>query len=124
MNRAGNGISGVFWIINEDLCAYPFGSVDSTAGISKSGTNYNHQRLWEEVRPAGCCHGFNYYPRGRVEVRAKGRPIIYMNSNIRSDWIPEIKAAFSLTEEPVVHYDGSRHYRCYLDEGFCESRYK
>lgn len=124
MNESGKASSGVFWIIENRLYAFPFGSVDSTAGISKSGTNYNHQRLWEEVCPAGCCHGFNYYPRGRVEVRAKGRPIIYMNPNIRSDWIPEIKAAFSLTDEPVVRYDGSRHYRCYLDEGFRESRYK
>jgi len=31
-------------------------------------------------------------------------------------WIVEDELkAFDLSEEPVVHYDGSDHYKCYLD---------
>lgn len=105
---------GVFWIVEGTLLAFPF-TGEYTDGIAKSGNTYNHKRLWGEIRPKGCNKPYNYYPRGRVEITNKGKPIIYMNPNIGSELIPEIKAAFGLREEPVIRYDYSEHYKCYLD---------
>ena len=44
-----NQKEGVFWAINGELHAYPFGSVETTEGIAKSQTTYNHKRLWNEI---------------------------------------------------------------------------
>lgn len=44
-------------------------------GIAKSGRTYNHKLLWKHVRPAGRRVSFDYYPRGRVEIDFKGRPV-------------------------------------------------
>ena len=82
-----NGVSeesstGVFWVIEDELFAYPFGTVDTYNGLAKSGATYNHKRLWADVKPKGCNKPYNYYPRGRVELSNKGKPIIYMNPNI------------------------------------------
>lgn len=118
-----NGISeesstGVFWVIEDELFAYPFGTVDTYNGMAKSGATYNHKRLWADVKPKGCNKPYNYYPRGRVELSNKGKPIIYMNPNIDVSLIDDIKAKFGLRENPVIRYDYSVHYRCYLDDGF------
>ena len=107
-------LRGIFWVIDGELHAYPF-SPESAVGLAKSGNNYNHKLLWEYVKPRGCSKPFNYYPRGRVETNAKGEPIVYMNPNIDAEYIPQIKAAFGMTKDPIIHYDGSLHYRCYLD---------
>ena len=63
---------GVFWLIDGKLSCYSFdGSI--TEGISKSGNTYNHKKLWEHLRLCGSKVGFDYYPRGRVEITAKGK---------------------------------------------------
>lgn len=105
---------GVFWVIDNELHAFPF-TGEFAEAIAKSGQNYNHKLLWEFVKPHGCNKPFDYYPRGRVETNAKGCPIIYMNPNIGADFVPFIKQAFEIRQEPVIHYDGSWHYRCHLD---------
>lgn len=105
---------GVFWLIDGKLLCFPF---DKSAeyGVAKSGNTYNHKLLWEYVRPKGRSKPYNYYPRGRVEIDAKGRPVIYMSPHIGSEHIPKIMEAFSLQGEPRVIIDGSRHYRSHLD---------
>ncbi len=105
---------GVFWIVEDELKAYVF-EEGSEYGVAKSGNNFNHKLLWEHVKPAKCRVPFDYYPRGRVEYSAKGKPIIYMNPNIGDEYVDEIKRAFELNEEPVIRYDHSEHYKCYLD---------
>ena len=106
---------GVFWLIDEgELLAFPYEEGD-IIGVSKSGDNYNHKLLWEHVKPRGCNKPFDYYPRGRVEITNKGKSIVYMNHNIDGNAIELIKAAFELREAPIIHYDGSEHYKCYLD---------
>ncbi len=106
---------GVFWLIDEgELLAFPYEEGD-IIGVSKSGDNYNHKLLWEHVKPRGCNKPFDYYPRGRVEISNKGKPIVYMNHNIGGNAIELIMAAFELQEAPIIHYDGSEHYKCYLD---------
>ena len=105
---------GVFWIVEGELKVFPYED-GSIYGVSKSGDNYNHRLLWAYIRPAGSKKPFDYYPRGRVEYKKDGTPIIYLNPNIGRDYILLIRNAFGLTEEPIIRYDYSEHYKCYLD---------
>lgn len=88
------------------------------SGVSNSGLTFNHKKLWDSVKPRGCNKTFNYYPRGRVDFKNKGVPVIYMNPNIDESWIPQLKQEFGLRQDPVVKYDNSEHYRCHLDDGY------
>ena len=105
---------GVFWLVDGELlvCIYDDAA---TAGLAKSGDNYNHRLLWEHVKPRKCNKPFDYYPRGRVEVSNKGKPVVYMNQNIGEELIPKIMESFGLPEIRKIHYDGSEHYKCFLD---------
>lgn len=83
---------------------------------SKSGLT--HRSLWnrtfkKEVNPEV---DYNYYPRGRVEIDNKNRAIIYLNPNISQDILPDIKIQFGILSDPIIRYDYSNHYKCYLDE--------
>lgn len=106
---------GVFWLIDGQLLAVPYRD-EFQYGVAKSGNTYNHKLLWEHVRPPKCKKPFDYYPRGRVELNKKGQPVIYMNPNIDESVTAEIKSKFGLKEEPVIHYNHSKHYRCHLDD--------
>ena len=77
--------------------------------------NYNHRLLWDHVKPKKCNKAFDYYPRGRVELSNKGKPVIYMSTNIGMEFIPKIMELFEINEEPKIHYDGSEHYKSYCD---------
>ncbi len=105
---------GVFWLIDGELLTVLYDE-DATCGISKSGTNYNHRLLWDHVKPKRCTKPFDYFPRGRVEISNKGKPIVYMNRNIGEEYVPEIMERFGLKERPVIHYDGSEHYMSHID---------
>lgn len=110
---------GVFWVVDEKLLAFPFCPDHPLVpfypeGIAKSGVTYNHEKLWnilfgKKAKP------YNYYPRGRVEISSQGQSILYMSPHISAAFLPEIKKAFSLYDEPIVRLDYSKHYRCYLD---------
>ena len=60
---------------------------------------------------------FDYYPRGRVELR-QGRAYLFLSPLLcREEVVLQVKDAFGLDQLPVLlKADGSRHYRCYLDE--------
>lgn len=111
------GRRGVFWVVDGKLLAFPFREGEQV-GLAKSGKTYNHKKLWEAVRPKGCKEPFDYYPRGRVELSKPGVPLLYMSPHVEESLIPEIKAAFALERDPIVHYDYNVHYRCHLDEGY------
>ncbi|WP_019680608.1 hypothetical protein [Ruminococcus flavefaciens] len=105
---------GVFWLIGNELQCFPFdGRINE--GIAKSGNTYNHKKLWVHICPKGCNKQFDYYPRGRVEISAKGRAIVYMSPHIGNEYISQLCAAFALDDEPIIKYDYSEHYNCYLD---------
>ena len=88
---------------------------------SKNGISYNHENTWKKLdskitdrKP------FNYYPRGRVEIR-NGKAIIYCSPYIYGE---ELKRwcidKFNLTPDDgikkvIMNADNSEHYRCYLD---------
>ena len=114
-NYMGNQRRGVFWVVDGELLAVPYDD-DATVGVAKSGDNYNHRLIWDYVKPRRCNKPFDYYPRGRVEISNKGKPVIYMNPNIGEEYIPKIRECFSLDEEPRIHYDGSNHYKCFKDK--------
>ena len=105
---------GIFWLIGDKLQCYPF-DVSIPEGFAKSGNTYNHKKLWEHILPCGRKVGFDYYPRGRVEITPKGKAVIYMSPHIGNEYIAEICTAFELESEPIVKYDHSEHYHCYLD---------
>lgn len=107
-------IRGVFWLIEGEILAVPFDS-NIDFGVAKSGNNYNHKLLWEHVKPKKCNKPYYYYPRGRLEFSNKGKPLLYMNINIGEEFIPIIMEQFGLKDKPIIHYDGSKHYKCYLD---------
>lgn len=107
---------GVFWIIDGELFAFPF-IKNNTQGLAKSGLTYNHKKLWKDLN-LKINVPYNYYPRGRVEFTNKGKPVIWMNPNVDISYIPEIKTEFGLREEPKINYDNSKHYKCYLDDGW------
>ena len=108
---------GVFWIIDNKLYAFPF--TDSYPdSIAKSGNTYNHKKLWVEVKPKGCNHPYNYYPRGRVDITNKGKPIVYMNPTIDDSFIPAIIAEFVLSEDVTIRRDHSEHYKCHYEDGW------
>ena len=102
---------GVFWIIDDKVFAVPFVEGSYIGGMSSSGDNYNHKLLWPLVRPKGCNAAYNFYPRGRVEIDNKGRPVIYLSCDIESSFVSEVISAFGIYGEYRVVYDGSRHYK-------------
>ena len=108
---------GVFWIIDGELFSFPFDSIQ-TDGIAKSGDTYNHKKLWKFVKPKGCNKPYNYYPRGRVEITDRGKPVIYMSPHISEIYTEVIKRDFDITDKCIVRYDHSEHYKCFLDENF------
>lgn len=114
MSHAVPPHEGVFWVIAGKLHAFPFSS-EYPDGVAKSGTTYQHERLWELVRPRGCNVSFSYWPRGRVVFAGRGKPVVYMSPHIPRSLLPEIQTAFGLREPSVIRYDFSRHYRCCFD---------
>ena len=116
VNKHSADITGVFWVAEGELLAFPFDKNRFLEAIAQSGRTYNHKKLWQLVKPKGCNKPFDYYPRGRVVISNKGEIIIYMNPNISEKYVPEIMEAFNLQKDPIIRYDYSEHYKCYLDE--------
>lgn len=89
---------------------------------SKKGDNYNHRETWYEL-PRDMTEGkpFDYYPRGRVEVRNR-KAIIYANPHICNRQLKNwAKKTFNLNtfngiEKVTIKPDHSQHYQCYLGE--------
>lgn len=106
---------GVFWLINGELLTFPFDR-KYPEGTAKSGDTYNHQNLWESVRPKGCKKPFDYYPRGRVDISNKGKAVIYISVHIGEEFVTEIKSTFEISGDAIIRYDHSRHYMCFLDK--------
>jgi len=132
--------SGVFWVVTENskiseykllFFTIPCDMNGTATGghtvplNSKSGKSYNHKKLWDSEIKNSNTHKpynkqqYNFYPRGRVEV-ANNQAIIFLNPNINiSKVINDIKLKFGLTEQNIsavrILFDGSIHYKCFLD---------
>ena len=127
---------GVFWIKdicdieNSAICIKENCSLDGTFidthninenMLSKSGDNFNHQKVWNLLsRDITENKPYNYYPRGRVEIK-NNNAIVYVYNNVINEnfqnWITD---TFKLYESNgiknvVIKCDGSKHYKCHLD---------
>ena len=119
---------GIFWMLPEDggtvlkvsvPCNEAGESLDQTVcDSSKSGENFNHKAEWEKLgRRVTKGLPFDYYPRGRVEVK-NGRVTIFLNPTLcEVAALQRIYAAFDLTASRNIRIvaDGSKHYR-YFDK--------
>ena len=126
---------GVFWCIAEteteltednildfriqcglDGAPYPYEIM-----VDEIGLINNHKKIWGNIASRDKTHGkpFNYYPRGRVEIK-NGKIVIWIN-HILIGLIPAIKSKFMLTnlgENNIsVKVDGSAHYESHFDKG-------
>ena len=121
---------GIFWVVAESESELDAAHILAFAkpcdkngvfadfdGLSSAdGTDYNHKATWATL-PKNLAHGkpFDYYPRGRVEIR-NGKAIIWLNDNL-VHLADEIKRIFGLQDIPVfVRVDGSEHYQCHFDK--------
>ena len=119
---------GLFWLIDEQLickkirCDLSGNVLDSSETLTaKNGKNDNHKIVWDTL-PHSITHGkpYNYYPRGRVEIR-NSEAMIFLNPQLCTDnVIKAVKTEFNLSAESgikavKIKADGSKHYCCCLD---------
>ena len=88
---------------------------------SRNKISYNHENTWRKLTSKETDNKpFNFYPRGRVEIR-NGNATIYCSPFIYGD---ELKSwcidKFNLTsingvKKVIMHADNSEHYKCYLN---------
>lgn len=126
---------GIFWIVNRenlennepflfripvDCAGAPCYLTPSPRPNSKHGDNYNHMLTWDQYVPEELrrCKPYDWYPRGRVEIKEKGRATIFLNPDIATDEIiAYVKEKFRLQHREVkVVADGSKHYGYYHDK--------
>ena len=123
---------GIFWIVDRhDLSKnkeYLFKIKTDKEGTvlehdlplnSRNGNNYAHKQTWKELPYVLTRNkSFDYYPRGRVEIR-KGKCRIYLNPNINR---PEIVEYLINEFEPndfiqiEVIEDHSNHYKSEMEK--------
>lgn len=124
---------GIFWLIGNELfsikalCDASGTILENIELTSKLKTNFNHKFEWEKLeRKTTKGKAFNYYPRGRVEIK-NGVAKIFLNGKINTDEIiSNIIEAFQLKIENGIKNikvieDNSFHYLCHLDSAWKEN---
>ncbi len=118
---------GIFWCkgINENSphlitvsveCSLSGECEEHVNFSSKSGKNFNHKKEWSKLdKKVTEGYPYNYYPRGRVEIK-NGKINIFLNPEInRDDVLDAILTTFDLkdikSEKIIVKSDGSNHYQ-------------
>ena len=119
---------GLFWQLSPDIgdlviVSFPSDANGAPYDITLTSKDINHKRIWAGLDSSITGgYPYNYYPRGRVELR-HGRAVIFCSPHICTD---ELKAAvisrFGLTldngiTDVTIKADGSAHYQCALDNG-------
>lgn len=118
---------GIFWCANFDTecpelitvsaaCDKNGDSKEPVRFSSKTGNNFNHRPEWERLdRSITAGRPFNYYPRGRVEIK-NGKATVFLNPVINKECVVRrIMDAFELMTGELncinIKSDGSSHYR-------------
>ena len=80
-----NTYKGIFWWIDDRLlcrkvhCDENGTPLETAEFTSKSGDNFNHKAEWEKLsKKITGGNPYNYYPRGRVEIK-RGKATVYLN---------------------------------------------
>ena len=117
---------GIFWCANFDtefpelitvsvVCDKNGNSKEPVQFNSKSGNNFNHRLEWECIdRKITKGQSFNYYPRGRVEIK-NGKATVFLNpilnkESIVSKVIDEFGLRVTELTDVRIKSDGSNHY--------------
>lgn len=130
---------GIFWIVDREhlennepfLFRIPVDCAGTPCYLtpiprpnSKHGDNYNHMLTWYRYVPEELRRGkpYDWYPRGRVEIKEKDKAKIFLNPDIATDEIiAYITEKFRLQHREVkVIADGSKHYGYYQDKYMTE----
>ena len=123
---------GVFWVRNcsndcAELitvcvsCDKDGNAIEPVEFSSKSGKNFNHKLEWKKlISSITRGHSFDYYPRGRVEIK-NSKATVFLNPTINNEDIMSMiieKFGLSSADLTSVRFksDGSRHY-CFTSEG-------
>lgn len=117
-----NGLrKGIFWYINKSIVSVGV-SCDTNGQVeeiceysSKSGENFNHKAEWDKMSKTVTENKpYNYYPRGRVEIK-NGNATVWLNPSLdREEIIEKIKKEFGLDTDKIrviIKPDNSLHYR-------------
>ena len=123
---------GIFWIkdienlyestINYKIPCDKFGNIfydgKYANAIGKSGSNFNHKKLWNML-PKSITNNmtYDYYPRGRVEIK-KGKATIFITQYLvdcQDEIGKYIYNKYNITKENGINkilicIDGSEHY--------------
>lgn len=111
---------GIFWAISEtesELTADNLYCVIEPYMGESDKEIFNHKRHWQTLdRKITHSKPFDYYPRGRVEIR-NGKATVWLNDNVLhlADRIIEIYGVKNLPQVRVK-VDGSNHYKCHFDK--------
>lgn len=114
---------GIFWLAENEYgeeylltiavtCDDHGQPLEDVAFSSKSGKNFNHKAEWEKLSPR-LTRGksFDYYPRGRVEIRA-GKITVYCHPSLtQAPYRQWILKEFGIPEQSRFVADGSAHYQ-------------
>lgn len=82
---------GIFWwmdgslVCRKALCSDTGTPLEPVEFTAKNGENFNHKVEWEKL-PRRVTGGrpYNYYPRGRVEVK-RSKATVYLNPQLNRD---------------------------------------
>ena len=119
---------GLFWQLSPDIgdlvtVKFPSDANGVLCDTAITSKDINHKRIWATLDSSITGgHPYNYYPRGRVELR-HGRAIIFCSPYICTDKLKAaVTAQFGLTADNgitdvTLKADGSAHYQCALDTG-------
>ena len=113
---------GLFWWTGERLLCvqFPCGADGNTLGAAAPLADWNnHRRAWARL-PKDVTQGkaFDYYPRGRVELRAGASLFVSLPSSVQggSGAASQRTPLGWISCRSSSKRTASRHYRCYLDE--------
>ena len=116
---------GVFWLVDGELftvaveCDRNGNALEPVEYSSKSGDNFNHEAEWAKARKyITQGHAYDYYPRGRVEVK-NGKATLWISPSLESA-VPVIKNVFGLSSADVefeYKVDHSLHYAPKCESG-------
>lgn len=97
------------------------GNSDVLIGNSKDGSSFTHKNTWQDLvkdKPREIRNKpWNYFPRGRVEIRGVAK--IFYNPRLDDceNFRSEVNIKFGLgIVQKIFIVDNSNHYGCYGDE--------